>query len=79
MKLPVLKNWYVVELSDTVVMGNVYNHPDHHNGYELQTRKALKIDLEKRLLVCSDRIYSLDEPYSKWFVTQGEEALSKLL
>ena len=65
--IPILSKWYMVELTNLHLYGNIYGDPDYNNGEEIQTGPVVEINVEKNLLYTKTKTYKLGPPDTVWF------------
>jgi len=65
--IPTLKNWYIVELSNNVAIGELHGHPDYPPGYHYQTKKVIHLDVVNNLLMDERENFTLGTPSPLWY------------
>lgn len=67
MKLPILKKWFMVQLSKPVIMAKIYEHDSILDGSEFQSEGIVDIDTQNHILICENgKMYKLGEPDPVW-------------
>ena len=58
-----LNNWYMVELTDTIVIGTL------NDGREHNTTGIVDVDIARKILVTKTDTYKLGDPDEVWWKT----------
>ena len=61
-----LENWYLVNLTQPVVIGKVFGNSRVFPGQEIMTEYITDIDVENRILKTKTQSFKLGEPDTVW-------------
>ena len=66
MSKPKLENWFLVQLTQPVLVAKIYNDDYYFNGSEMMTDYIIDIDVKNRLVYTKNNTYKLGEPDKVW-------------
>lgn len=68
--LPMLDSWYMVELTDLVIMGKVTDHDYFFDNSFITTAPIVNIDSSTKVVTTTKGTYKLGEPDLIWWRTR---------